>query len=824
MKLPVAAFYIFLPITCLALQRHSEGEKRSKQGGLQLPNTIHPQLYTGAPPFPQQPAAQQAAAAPQAKKKPQLVNKPRPRPKLKPQQLAPAQTEPTNGWNSFTFSIFLIIGFVCLLLGIVFAFVYMYREYRKVKSSATDKSAVGLASYFQYRFGYWISWNPYAKLFVLVGILCSLIAVGGVALRVMTNYSLKDAMYRVFVWILDPDGGMEEDHPHKRTVGAITSILGLLLFAVILFVVQDGFNTYIGLLQKGRAPVLESGHTVIVGFDGQFTMRLIKELAKAMLESGGTTFVILAEQEKQEVEKELQHAIWHRHLDLKNSFVVVRQGRASSRYDLEKVSMEMARACIIIPHQTESPETRDAILFRSLISICSAGWPRDGRIMAVCALPRNRDLVVKIAGKKVDIITPDTFLSQLILHCSHDPGVGSILEEIMSFSEGSELYIDYADEKLYGKSISAARSFYPEATVLGVMKDSPEDYTLCPRADYELEPDDRLIFFAQDESSCFASTDSIMPASPPSRRMSRSSSKMSGTLSLGLEYSKHATIKETVFIFGWNNSTPTFLLDLDKQVGPKSAVVLYSPKPEQEQRQLMTQWQERRGYKIKNIGKFHHESGPLGSRYRLQFLPVHIKHASRIFIFADESASDHEHVDSLTITTALQVSAEIKGEHGRYVPIVLEISHHASERLCRDANLRNFVNTKGIFAQFVACVYNQPLLGSVLFDMIAPGGEADIFLRNLKDYLPAKSNNVDALSYHEASQIVQKSGDVLLGWTIPDESSVRQGSKRPRLSESLEELTGSQRQPDVSLDPVEKATRRHWSMEDDKLIVLGMNV
>ena len=74
-------------------------------------------------------------------------------------------------------------------------------------------------------------------------------------------------------------------------------------------------------MRKGKADVLETNHTLILGWSDKL-YALIRELANANESIGGSAIVIMAEKDKEEME----NAIESQEIDLRGSRIICRTG------------------------------------------------------------------------------------------------------------------------------------------------------------------------------------------------------------------------------------------------------------------------------------------------------------------------------------------------------------------------------------------------------------------------------------------------------------------------------------------------------------------
>merc|ERR1719375_2212796 len=197
-------------------------------------------------------------------------------------------------------------------------------------------------------------------------------------------------------------------------------------------------------------------------------------------------------------------------LDLAGSKIIVAEGHPYSDVSLWLVSAASAASIVIIPDRDQSKETRDAFVMRTLVGLRGKGWPLNGRILAVCSLPRNKPLLQKTGGAETDVVMLDFFLARLMVQCSMHQGLGVLVQNTFGFN-GSEFYVTKSPDAVKGKLFGEATLLFPSAVLCGVLADSDvtdslSDFrslkcTLCPGVDYRIKPDDELVLLAEDSNS-----------------------------------------------------------------------------------------------------------------------------------------------------------------------------------------------------------------------------------------------------------------------------------------------------------------------------------
>ena len=107
--------------------------------------------------------------------------------------------------------------------------------------------------------------------------------------------------------------------------------------------------------KKGLSKVLERDHILMIGWTDK-SLSIISQLAFANDSMGGTTIVVLAGEEKEDMENELQNAVQNDELNLYNSKVIFRSGDSMLQSELFKVGISRARSIIVLSESDMEPE------------------------------------------------------------------------------------------------------------------------------------------------------------------------------------------------------------------------------------------------------------------------------------------------------------------------------------------------------------------------------------------------------------------------------------------------------------------------------------
>jgi len=711
-----------------------------------------------------------------------------------------------------------VLFFISLFAYILWKVRCLHVEYREFQDHNPLTENGDFNTFLRYRFAYWFAWTEGSKTIVLLVITFSVIIMGAVIYSLVVNHSFAAAVYKGFIWMIDPSGGVDEQSYSGATIGACMSMAGLLVFALVLTLLQDGFNDYLATLRQGKDPVMENGHTVLIGITDE-TMGVIQQLCMAHESTGGTVIVILSEDlDKPEMEEKIAKT----GLDMLGSRVMVRHGQPHKIEDLHHVAADTAGTIVLMADRSQAKEVRDAFILRALVSIRSEGWPVQGRILAVLSLMRNRPLFEQVGGPTTDIVLLDRFLAKLMVQCTRQWGLGSIVGQTFGF-EGSEFYIRPVPQHLVGCSFSVASFYYPGAVLCGIIHDveggkGPVKRTveMCPRMTRELQAGEEFVLLAEDSASAW-------PSNKPSKRPPSLMTEVDAHEPL----SHREHLPEHIMILGWNEMLGVMLLELDLMVAKGTEVLILAPKPADERDSLIDKVQHRWDTKLKNITKFHHIVGQLGSRFQLDELPTPIEDASRIFILADEDAPDPQYCDACTVATILQIRDILLNKGlGRDIPIIPEIRDALTENICVSVKASDFIDSSGLPAQVLAMMAYQPRIADVLEEIISENGSVSFAIRKLDKYcLPVP----EKISFFQARDIVAQAGDALVGWSVPaalrhDEELLHadgaQGCFHRKMDEILHKVHPESTSLEWIINPQSKNDVREWSAEDDRVVVL----
>ncbi|MEC7731151.1 MAG: hypothetical protein VX497_07665, partial [Candidatus Neomarinimicrobiota bacterium] len=221
-----------------------------------------------------------------------------------------------------------------------------------------------------------------------------------VVLRVIANVFLPDETlggwleipWRVYVAVME--GSAAETDGDSNWPAKMTSILGVLiglvLFSSMVAFITSVFEAKLAELRRGRSLVLESNHTLILGF-GDRIIEVIKELIEANESEPDAAIVILAEDDKEDMDNLIRDNI----LDFVTTRIITRSGVTTNINNLKKVQAQRAKSIIIMNSAAswrpeEELKLADALVLKSIMSIIAV-CDGEEHPPIVCEIHSDRD-------------------------------------------------------------------------------------------------------------------------------------------------------------------------------------------------------------------------------------------------------------------------------------------------------------------------------------------------------------------------------------------------------------------------------------------------
>src|SRR6478735_3665892 len=276
----------------------------------------------------------------------------------------------------------------------------------------------------------------------------------------------------------------------------VLTIAGLFIVSALIGVIAAGIDTKLADLRRGRSIVLESDHTVILGWsDSIFT--IVRELTIANESRRKPVIVVLADRDKVEMEEDLRAKVD----DFRGTRVICRSGSPMDIDDLALSSHPSARSVILLaPEGSEDP---DSEVIKTLLALTHAG-PDGPQIVAEIRNPTNLEAARLVGADRTVLLDIRETVAKLVVQTSRQSGAAAVYTELFDY-DGDEIYF-LEDHALAGKTYAEVQLAFEKASVIGLI--SAEVPRLNPLPDTLIEGH-TLIVVAEDDSMLAGEPDAI---------------------------------------------------------------------------------------------------------------------------------------------------------------------------------------------------------------------------------------------------------------------------------------------------------------------------
>ncbi|TDE55780.1 potassium transporter TrkA [Nonomuraea mesophila] len=279
----------------------------------------------------------------------------------------------------------------------------------------------------------------------------------------------------------------DEGSTAYMTVMFAGSLGGIFIVSMLVGLLSNGLKQKVDRLRKGRSRIVESGHTVVLGWSDQIST-IVAELAKAQASERSSVIAILAEQDKPEMEEQIREQAG----DLGKTRIVCRTGRPTEPHDLDLMNLGAARSVVVLSPEREDP---DAHVIKILLALAK----REGvHPPAVAALASSRNMAAArlAGGDEVHLVDSDDTASRLIVQSSRQSGMSVVCMDLLNF-DGGEIYLR-TPKKLVGVTYGEALHAYQTASLIGLRR--PSGVVLNPPGDTVINAHDQVVVIAHDDS------------------------------------------------------------------------------------------------------------------------------------------------------------------------------------------------------------------------------------------------------------------------------------------------------------------------------------
>jgi voltage-gated potassium channel Kch len=503
-----------------------------------------------------------------------------------------------------------------------------------------------------------------------------------------------------------------------RAAMLIVTIGGVILVASLISIISSAFDSRVEELRKGRSKVLESDHTLILGWSSK-VFPIVNEICIANESRKNAAIVILADGDKVEMEDELRAKITSRG----KTRIIVRSGDPMDLTDLEVANPHSARSIIIIaPDGAEDP---DAVVIKTALAITNNPRRKEAayHIVGEIQEPGNLEAARLVGKHEADWVLAGDLISRITVQTSRQSGLSIVYTELLDFG-GDEIYFS-AQPTLVGTTYFETQLSFADSTVMGILSNGT--VTVNPPADTVYGEGDQLILIAEDDSTIRLAAPGVVDDS-------------------AISVADHAPARpEQALVLGYNAGLRTMLAELDQYVAPGSSVTIVADADQPE---------------IATFANMTATFTRADTTNRAVLESLDVGAFEHIIVLACKETLPPQRADAKTLITLLHLR-DMADLAGIDLNVVSEMLDDRNRELAEVTQADDFIVSDKLISLMLSQISENDKLTEV-FDTLFSSDGSEIYLRPAETYIRPGAS----VDFYTVLEAARRRGETAIGYRI----------------------------------------------------------
>ncbi|HET6596591.1 MAG TPA: NAD-binding protein [Anaerolineales bacterium] len=538
---------------------------------------------------------------------------------------------------------------------------------------------------------------------------------------------LGEAMWESLMRTLDSGTMGGDTGTGFRIVMLFVTLGGIFVVSALIGVLNNAIESQMERLRKGRSLVLETNHTLVLGWSTQI-FTVLNELMTANENQPNARIVILADKDKVDMEDEIRERV-----EVKGKTrIICRNGSPIDPNDLEIASPHSAKSIIVLPPENSDPDT-DVI--KTVLAITNNPNRRAEPYHIVTQIRNAKNMdVLKLVGErdKVQAVQTGDLIARVVAQTSRQSGLSVVYTELMNFG-GDEIYFKH-EPSLVGRTFGESLHAFEDSCLMGLRKANGQ-ILLNPPMETLIESGDQIFALSADDDTIRVSNQGMLPINETAIRSNRTALEPQ---------------PEKCLILGWNRSGTTIVRELDHYVAKGSQVTVVADIYNIE-KQINAN-----GGRLKNQTLVV-EEGETTDRELLDKLGV--QEYDHVIVLAYSTVEPQE-ADAKTLVTLLHLRDMAQKDETPF-SIVSEMLDLRNRELAEATQVDDFIVSEHLISLMMAQLSENAELFDVFADIFDPEG-AEIYLKPVSDYVTPGT----AVNFYTVTEAARLRGETPLGYRI----------------------------------------------------------
>lgn len=517
-------------------------------------------------------------------------------------------------------------------------------------------------------------------LIVLTAVVLALFRLSGVNGDTDHNLGVMEALWQSMLRVVDAGTFAGDTGWVTRAVGFLITIAGIFIAGSLIGLIANGVDLRIEELRKGRSKVLESDHSLILGWSDRVPA-IVSELVIANDSRKKAAVVIVADIDKTQMEERLRDAI----PDMRTTRLVCRRGETWSTNNLALANLSQARSILVIGDGDDDRVVKTLLAIRAL----TGSGENEGARAHVVAEVVDPDTATTVQSLMPGVVTisSDAVVAELTAQACRQRGLSAVFRELLDF-DGDELYFAPFPQ-LVGHTYAEAQMAFDRSALIGLL-DHEGNVVLGPPGDAVIQDGQELIAVVEDDSLF------LVDAAP-----------VRGTL-LASQGVPDSEVPRRIVIVGWSTLGPRVIAELDEFLDHRTTIeVLLDPT-------LADVEAVRASLSTRNVSL---EVSPMVGGPEVVAAHAARRSFHEVIVLGYRQALATDTADTRTLLTLLAFNEVRQDESVGRVRIVAEMLDQRNTELAEATGVDDFVVSDELTSLMLAQLSERAELGQVFDDL-----------------------------------------------------------------------------------------------------------
>jgi ion channel POLLUX/CASTOR len=550
------------------------------------------------------------------------------------------------------------------------------------------------------------------------------------------GHDLKQIFWNILFHVLTPDPFDPTTRWQFLLVNLVVTLGGLFMVSILIGTLTSSIEAKVDDLRKGRSRVIESGHTLILGWSAQI-FTILSELMIANENQYNARIVILADRDKVEMEDEIRERIEA----LGSTHIICRSGNPIDLTALEIGSPHTAKSIIILP---PAGDDSDSSVIKTVLAITNDPYrrPEPYHIVTQIRDPRNVEVIKMIGARdQVQVILTGDLIARIVAQTSRQSGLSVVYTELMNFS-GDEIYFS-EESTLVGKTYGEALLAYEDSAVMGIQQ-AGGITKLNPPMETHINQGDRIFAISEDDDTVLVHEMASIPVDEQT------------IWSTGKPYKP---LPEKCLVLGWNRCGAVIIRELDNYVAKGSSVtVVVDTEVSEDVNKAQEMLEDCCGRLLNQKVTF--RQGDTTDRTLLENLKAVEYNHIIVLSYAGLGTQD---ADAKTLVTLLHLR-DITLRDNTPFSIVSEMLDLRNRELAEVAHVDDFIVSPHLGSLMLAQISENADLFDVFTDIFNPEG-SEIYLKPARDYIELGK----PVNFYTVVEAARRFGQTAIGYRLVKE-------------------------------------------------------